>query len=137
MLAGITVSGVLMGIFQSNAGGAWDNAKKSFEKGVEINGKIEKKGSDAHKAAVTGDTVGDPFKDTSGPSMNILIKLTSIVSLIIAPFIANWYLLKDEVVVEEAPVAVIEEVVVEEAAAAVEEATIELEEAAAQVVDEK
>ena len=137
MLAGITVSGVLMGIFQSNAGGAWDNAKKSFEKGVEINGKIEKKGSDAHKAAVTGDTVGDPFKDTSGPSMNILIKLTSIVSLIIAPFIANWYLLKDEVVVvEEAPVAVIEEVVVEEAADAVEEATIELE-AAAQVADEK
>ncbi len=88
MLAGITVSGVLMGIFQNNAGGAWDNAKKSFEKGVEINGKIEFKGSDAHKASVTGDTVGDPFKDTSGPSMNILIKLTSIVSLIIAPHIA-------------------------------------------------
>ncbi len=88
MLAGITVSGVLMGIFQNNAGGAWDNAKKSFEKGVEINGKMEYKGSDAHKASVTGDTVGDPFKDTSGPSMNILIKLTSIVALIIAPHIA-------------------------------------------------
>jgi K(+)-stimulated pyrophosphate-energized sodium pump len=88
MLAGITVSGVLMGIFQNNAGGAWDNAKKSFEKGVEINGKMEYKGSDAHKASVTGDTVGDPFKDTSGPSMNILIKLMSIVSLVIAPHIA-------------------------------------------------
>ena len=79
MLAGITVSGVLMGMFQNNAGGAWDNAKKSFEKGVEINGKMEFKGSEPHKASVTGDTVGDPFKDTSGPSMNILIKLTSIV----------------------------------------------------------
>ncbi|AGA79946.1 sodium-translocating pyrophosphatase [Echinicola vietnamensis] len=89
VLAGVTVSGVLMGIFQNNAGGAWDNAKKSFEKGVEINGKMEYKGSDAHKASVTGDTVGDPFKDTSGPSMNILIKLTSIVSLIIAPHIAE------------------------------------------------
>jgi K(+)-stimulated pyrophosphate-energized sodium pump len=88
-LAGITVSGVLMGIFQNNAGGAWDNAKKSFEKGVEINGKMEYKGSDAHKASVTGDTVGDPFKDTSGPSMNILIKLTSIVALVIAPHISN------------------------------------------------
>ena len=87
-LAGITVSGVLMGIFQNNAGGAWDNAKKSFEKGVMINGKMEYKGSEPHKASVTGDTVGDPFKDTSGPSMNILIKLTSIVSLIIAPHIA-------------------------------------------------
>jgi K(+)-stimulated pyrophosphate-energized sodium pump len=88
LLAGVTVSGVLMGIFQSNAGGAWDNAKKSFEKGVLIDGKTYKKGSEPHKAAVTGDTVGDPFKDTSGPSMNILIKLTSIVSLVIAPYIA-------------------------------------------------
>jgi len=89
LLAGITVTGVLMGMFQNNAGGAWDNAKKSFEKGVEINGKMEYKGSDAHKASVTGDTVGDPFKDTSGPSMNILIKLTSIVALIIAPHISE------------------------------------------------
>lgn len=89
LLAGVTVSGVLMAMFQSNAGGAWDNAKKSFEKGVEINGKVEYKGSDAHKASVTGDTVGDPFKDTSGPSMNILIKLMSIVSLVIAPHIAT------------------------------------------------
>lgn len=87
LLAGVTVSGVLMGIFQNNAGGAWDNAKKSFEAGVEIDGKMEYKGSDAHKASVTGDTVGDPFKDTSGPSMNILIKLMSIVSLVIAPHI--------------------------------------------------
>lgn len=88
LLAGVTVSGVLMGMFQNNAGGAWDNAKKSFEAGVEINGKMEYKGSDAHKASVTGDTVGDPFKDTSGPSMNILIKLMSIVALIIAPHIS-------------------------------------------------
>lgn len=89
LLAGITVSGVLMGIFQSNAGGAWDNAKKSFEKGVEINGQMYYKKSEPHKASVTGDTVGDPFKDTSGPSMNILIKLTSIVALIIAPHISE------------------------------------------------
>ena len=88
-LAGATVSGVLMGMFQNNAGGAWDNAKKSFEKGVEINGQVYKKGSEPHKAAVTGDTVGDPFKDTSGPSMNILIKLMSIVSLVIAPTLAQ------------------------------------------------
>jgi K(+)-stimulated pyrophosphate-energized sodium pump len=87
LLAGVTVSGVLMGIFQNNAGGAWDNAKKSFEKGVEINGEMYYKKSEPHKASVTGDTVGDPFKDTSGPSMNILIKLMSIVSLIIAPYI--------------------------------------------------
>jgi K(+)-stimulated pyrophosphate-energized sodium pump len=89
LLAGVTVSGVLMGIFQSNAGGAWDNAKKSFEKGVEINGEMYYKKSEPHKSSVTGDTVGDPFKDTSGPSMNILIKLMSIVSLVIAPYIAE------------------------------------------------
>jgi len=88
-MAGVAVSGVLWAIFQNNAGGAWDNAKKSFEAGVEINGKIEKKGSDAHKAAVTGDTVGDPFKDTSGPSMNILIKLTCLVGLVIAPILGD------------------------------------------------
>lgn len=90
-LAGATVSGVLIGMFQNNAGGAWDNAKKSFEKGVEINGQIYKKKSEPHKAAVTGDTVGDPFKDTSGPSMNILIKLMSIVSLVIAPTLAQMH----------------------------------------------
>ncbi|MGL4596155.1 MAG: sodium/proton-translocating pyrophosphatase, partial [Bacteroidia bacterium] len=89
LLAGVTVSGVLMGIFQNNAGGAWDNAKKSFEKGVVINGEKFFKKSEPHKASVTGDTVGDPFKDTSGPSMNILIKLMSIVSLVIAPYIVN------------------------------------------------
>ncbi|MFT3674464.1 MAG: sodium-translocating pyrophosphatase [Chitinophagaceae bacterium] len=88
-LAGATVSGVLMGMFQNNAGGAWDNAKKSFEKGVEINGETYYKKSEPHKASVTGDTVGDPFKDTSGPSMNILIKLMSIVSLVIAPTLAQ------------------------------------------------
>lgn len=88
LLAGVTVSGVLMAIFQSNAGGAWDNAKKMFEDGVEVNGEMTYKGSEAHKAAVVGDTVGDPFKDTSGPSLNILVKLTSIVALVIAPFIA-------------------------------------------------
>jgi K(+)-stimulated pyrophosphate-energized sodium pump len=88
-LAGATVSGVLMGIFQNNSGGAWDNAKKSFEKGVEINGEMFYKKSEPHKASVTGDTVGDPFKDTSGPSMNILIKLMSIVSLVIAPSLAQ------------------------------------------------
>ncbi|MCD0456191.1 sodium-translocating pyrophosphatase [Chryseobacterium sp. LC2016-27] len=87
-LAGATVCGVLMGIFQNNAGGAWDNAKKSFEKGVDINGQTYYKGSEPHKASITGDTVGDPFKDTSGPSMNILIKLMSIVSLVIAPTLA-------------------------------------------------
>jgi K(+)-stimulated pyrophosphate-energized sodium pump len=90
-LAGATVSGVLMGMFQNNAGGAWDNAKKSFEKGVEINGEMYYKKSEPHKASVTGDTVGDPFKDTSGPSMNILIKLMSIVSLVIAPTLAQMY----------------------------------------------
>ena len=87
MLAGVTVSGVLMAIFQSNAGGAWDNAKKMIEEGINVDGVSHGKGSDAHKAAVVGDTVGDPFKDTSGPSLNILIKLMSVVSLVIAPLI--------------------------------------------------
>ncbi len=88
-MAGVTVSGVLWAIFQNNAGGAWDNAKKSFEAGVEIDGEMTYKGSDAHKAAVTGDTVGDPFKDTSGPSMNILIKLTCLIGLVIAPILGG------------------------------------------------
>jgi len=88
-MAGVAVSGVLWAIFQNNAGGAWDNAKKSFEAGVEINGEMTYKGSEAHKAAVTGDTVGDPFKDTSGPSMNILIKLTCLVGLVIAPILGE------------------------------------------------
>ena len=88
-MAGVTVSGVLWAIFQNNAGGAWDNAKKSFEAGVMINGEMTYKGSDAHKAAVTGDTVGDPFKDTSGPSMNILIKLTCLIGLVIAPILGQ------------------------------------------------
>src|SRR5690606_23556667 len=88
-MAGVCVSGVMWAIFQNNAGGAWDNAKKSFEAGVEIDGKMEYKGSDAQKAAVTGDTVGDPFKDTSGPSMNILIKLTCLVGLVIAPVLGG------------------------------------------------
>ncbi len=100
-LAGATVSGVLMGMFQNNAGGAWDNAKKSFEKGVEINGQTYYKKSEPHKASVTGDTVGDPFKDTSGPSMNILIKLMSIVSLVIAPTLANIYNPEPEVKLQQ------------------------------------
>jgi K(+)-stimulated pyrophosphate-energized sodium pump len=89
MLAGVTVSGVLMAIFQSNAGGAWDNAKKSFEEGVNINGQMYYKKSEPHKAAVVGDTVGDPFKDTSGPSLNILLKLMSVVALVIAPLLVS------------------------------------------------
>ena len=96
-LAGATVCGVLMGMFQNNAGGAWDNAKKSFEKGVDINGQMYYKGSDPHKASITGDTVGDPFKDTSGPSMNILIKLMSIVSLVVAPTLAQIHSKKEVV----------------------------------------
>ena len=87
LLAGVTVCGVLMAIFQSNAGGAWDNAKKMIEEGIEINGTMYQKGSDLHKAAVVGDTVGDPFKDTSGPSLNILLKLMAVVSLVIASMI--------------------------------------------------
>jgi K(+)-stimulated pyrophosphate-energized sodium pump len=88
-MAGVTVSGVLWAIFQNNAGGAWDNAKKSFEAGVMINGEMTHKGSAAHEAAITGDTVGDPFKDTSGPSMNILIKLTCLIGLVIAPILGQ------------------------------------------------
>jgi K(+)-stimulated pyrophosphate-energized sodium pump len=87
LLAGVTASGVLMALFQSNAGGAWDNAKKMVEEGYEINGEIHGKGSDIHKATVVGDTVGDPLKDTSGPSLNILLKLMSVVALVLAPFI--------------------------------------------------
>jgi len=97
-MAGVAVSGVLWAIFQNNAGGAWDNAKKSFEAGVMINGEMTFKGSDAHKAAVTGDTVGDPFKDTSGPSMNILIKLTCLVGLVIAPILGDGHGDKKETV---------------------------------------
>ena len=90
-MAGVAVSGVLWAIFQNNAGGAWDNAKKSFEEGVMIDGEMTYKGSEAHKAAVTGDTVGDPFKDTSGPSMNILIKLTCLLGLVIAPILKDFW----------------------------------------------
>ncbi|MAJ90371.1 MAG: sodium-translocating pyrophosphatase [Flavobacteriales bacterium] len=95
-MVGVTVSGVLWAIFQNNAGGAWDNAKKSFEAGVEINGEMTYKGSDAHKAAVTGDTVGDPFKDTSGPSMNILIKLTCLIGLVVAPILGDHHAVNTE-----------------------------------------
>jgi K(+)-stimulated pyrophosphate-energized sodium pump len=88
LLAGVTVTGVLLAIFMANAGGAWDNAKKSFEGGYKLkSGEVVGKGSDPHKAAVVGDTVGDPFKDTAGPSLNILIKLMSVVALVIAPLI--------------------------------------------------
>ena len=91
LLVGVTVSGVLSALFQSNAGGAWDNAKKMFEEGdgVPVDGTNHKKGSDAHKAAVVGDTVGDPLKDTSGPSLNILLKLMSVVALVLAPILVK------------------------------------------------
>lgn len=97
-MAGVCVSGVLWALFQNNAGGAWDNAKKSFEKGVQIGGQTYYKGSEPHKAAVTGDTVGDPFKDTSGPSMNILIKLTCLVGLVIAPILGGGHHSTEETV---------------------------------------
>ena len=100
-MAGVTVSGVLWAIFQNNAGGAWDNAKKSFEAGVMINGEMTYKGSEAHKAAVTGDTVGDPFKDTSGPSMNILIKLTCLIGLVIAPILGQDMAVAETPVIDE------------------------------------
>ncbi|MBL4592263.1 MAG: sodium/proton-translocating pyrophosphatase, partial [Flavobacteriales bacterium] len=109
-MAGVTVSGVLWAIFQNNAGGAWDNAKKSFEAGVMINGEMTYKGSPAHEAAITGDTVGDPFKDTSGPSMNILIKLTCLIGLVVAPILGEH---TSEVHAEETNI-VIEEVITEE-----------------------
>jgi len=105
-MAGVCVSGVLWALFQNNAGGAWDNAKKSFEKGVQIGGQTYYKGSEPHKAAVTGDTVGDPFKDTSGPSMNILIKLTCLVGLVIAPILGGGHHEEETVV---APTAQTEE----------------------------
>ncbi|MEN8815318.1 MAG: sodium-translocating pyrophosphatase [Nonlabens sp.] len=108
-MAGVTVSGVLWAIFQNNAGGAWDNAKKSFEAGVEINGEMTFKGSDAHKAAVTGDTVGDPFKDTSGPSMNILIKLTCLIGLVVAPILGGHA--SESKAALSLPVPVVEEVI--------------------------
>ncbi len=107
-LAGATVSGVLLGMFQNNAGGAWDNAKKSFEQGAEINGEVFYKKSEPHKASVTGDTVGDPFKDTSGPSMNILIKLMSIVSLVIAPTLAQIHNDDEEAKAEDKKVSQVE-----------------------------
>jgi K(+)-stimulated pyrophosphate-energized sodium pump len=119
--AGVTVSGVLWAVFQNNAGGAWDNAKKSFEAGVMINGEMTYKGSDAHKAAVTGDTVGDPFKDTSGPSMNILIKLTCLIGLVIAPILGGH----DVVTVSEEVEAI--EIVVDETATNVNNKEISIE----------
>jgi K(+)-stimulated pyrophosphate-energized sodium pump len=108
LLAGVTVTGVLMAIFQSNAGGAWDNAKKMFEEGVEINGQIYYKKSEPHKAAVVGDTVGDPFKDTSGPSLNILLKLMSVVALVIAPYLVSKTALKAKQVQNQKNLAPIE-----------------------------
>lgn len=119
-MAGVTVSGVLWAVFQNNAGGAWDNAKKSFEAGVMINGEMTYKGSDAHIAAVTGDTVGDPFKDTSGPSMNILIKLTCLIGLVIAPILGGH---DAKAVVQEVEAV---EVVVEAPAPEVKQSTKEI-----------
>lgn len=109
LLAGVTSAGVLMAIFQSNAGGAWDNAKKMFEEGVEINGEMYYKGSEPHKATVVGDTVGDPFKDTSGPSLNILLKLMAVVALVIAPSIALEEMTFIEEPAEEMSIEIIEE----------------------------
>ena len=119
-MAGVAVSGVLWAIFQNNAGGAWDNAKKSFEAGVEIDGEMTYKGSEAHKAAVTGDTVGDPFKDTSGPSMNILIKLTCLVGLVIAPILGG-HGSEDDTAIDTRTENTVHEIVVDEAEEAITE----------------
>jgi K(+)-stimulated pyrophosphate-energized sodium pump len=111
LLVGVTVSGVLLAIFQANAGGAWDNAKKRIESSITFDGVTYGKGSDAHKAAVVGDTVGDPLKDTSGPSINILIKLIAVVALVIAPLIAITPAgeAAGEAAVEPAAIEVVEE----------------------------
>jgi K(+)-stimulated pyrophosphate-energized sodium pump len=134
LLAGVTSAGVLMAIFQSNAGGAWDNAKKMFEEGVEINGKMYYKGSEPHKATVVGDTVGDPFKDTSGPSLNILLKLMSVVALVIAPSIALEKVTSVEEIIEEVKIEVKETVssIEETEAAAYSEEEVAEEETAAE-----
>ncbi|MEL7342951.1 MAG: sodium/proton-translocating pyrophosphatase, partial [Bacteroidota bacterium] len=140
LLAGVTASGVLMAIFQSNAGGAWDNAKKMFEEGVDINGEKHFKGSDAHKAAVVGDTVGDPFKDTSGPSLNILLKLMSVVALVIAPTIALELDTDESAMLNVTPIeqSIIEEEVAEhEADATLDEETLVAAGEALQVVAEE
>ncbi|UII30510.1 sodium-translocating pyrophosphatase [Fulvivirga ulvae] len=126
-MAGVAVSGVLWAIFQNNAGGAWDNAKKSFEAGVEIDGEMTFKGSDAHKAAVTGDTVGDPFKDTSGPSMNILIKLTCLVGLVIAPILGEVYNNVEHAQTEEVKTEILTTIQEEEATTTTVSATSETE----------
>ena len=119
-MAGVTVSGVLWAIFQNNAGGAWDNAKKSFEAGVMINGEMTHKGSAAHEAAITGDTVGDPFKDTSGPSMNILIKLTCLIGLVLAPILGEGHHTENSSIEEVTPV----EITIEATEALVEATTL-------------
>jgi K(+)-stimulated pyrophosphate-energized sodium pump len=140
-MAGVTVSGVLWAIFQNNAGGAWDNAKKSFEAGVMINGEMTHKGSPAHEAAITGDTVGDPFKDTSGPSMNILIKLTCLIGLVIAPILGEGNVTHTEEAPDvEITIEVVEEVIAEDVVVEItnenNEAVITEEESSAVIVEE-
>jgi K(+)-stimulated pyrophosphate-energized sodium pump len=140
-MAGVTVSGVLWAIFQNNAGGAWDNAKKSFEAGVMINGEMTHKGSPAHEAAITGDTVGDPFKDTSGPSMNILIKLTCLIGLVIAPILGEGNVTHtEEAPAVEITIEVVEEVIAEDVVVEItnenNEAVITEEESSAVIVEE-
>jgi K(+)-stimulated pyrophosphate-energized sodium pump len=140
-MAGVTVSGVLWAIFQNNAGGAWDNAKKSFEAGVMINGEMTHKGSSAHEAAITGDTVGDPFKDTSGPSMNILIKLTCLIGLVIAPILGEGTAIHtEEAPAVEITIEVVEEVIAEDVVVEItnenNEAVVTEEESSAVIVEE-